>query len=261
MDINNSVYTSEKNCVEVSANCKKNNSHNSSNTMYSQNLNNLSLIEDATRGNSRRRSVYLEGAQPFYQNPQKNHNQVIKVAPFEPSGPGDPIKAFRNSKELNSVLFDTLKPMLYLLKAVGLLPIANVGPIFEVTLQLLIYSIAVFVVFFGYICYIKWDKVEMVRSAEARFEEAVIDYLFTVYLVPIVMNPIAWYGARKQARLLTNFIAFERIYQRVTKNKFPPLMGNRPMIIVCGFPILGIATMVVTHVTMVHFKFVQNISS
>nr|XP_023022354.1 gustatory and odorant receptor 24 [Leptinotarsa decemlineata] len=224
--------------------------------MNSDNFN-ISLIEGIPRNNSRRRSVYLEGTQPFYQKSGKNPNPVIKVAPYDPSGPGGPVRAFHDSRELDSVFFNSIKPMVYLLKAVGIFPIGNTGCVFQTTPQLLIYSIAVFVVIFAYICYIRWDKVEMVRSAEGRFEEAVIDYLFTVYLVPIVINPIAWYEAKKQARVLTNLVAFEKLYQKVTKNKFPLLLGNKSLIIAIGLPVLATVTMVVTHLTMVHFKFLQ----
>ncbi|CAG9814475.1 unnamed protein product [Phaedon cochleariae] len=97
----------------------------------------------------------------------------------------------------------------------------------------------------------------MVRTAEGRFEEAVIDYLFTVYLVPIVINPIAWYEGRKHAKVLTNMMSFEKLYRRVTKKNLMLCLGNTPLVIAIGLPVLAVSCMVVTHVTMVHFKFLQ----
>ncbi|CAH1105857.1 unnamed protein product [Psylliodes chrysocephalus] len=216
---------------------------------------NISVIEGLTQ--ERKRSVYLETAEPYYQHPDRNPNPVSKVAPFAPPGPGDPIpipfKAFQNKS--STVLYDSLRPLLTTMKVMGIMPITHDEFTFQVTIQLIAYSVAIFLILLGYIGYIKWDKLEMVRSAEGRFEEAVIDYLFSVYLVPIVLNPIAWSEAKKMARVLTNLIAFEKIYYKVTKKKFIQFLGNKPYVISIVLPVLACSTMVVTHVTMVHFKF------
>ncbi|KAJ8946211.1 hypothetical protein NQ314_008945 [Rhamnusium bicolor] len=223
--------------------------------MYNLNLSHMSVMDDALAEAPRKRSVYLEGAQPFYQNPSQN--PITKVAPAPSGYQSGPVKAFQNTQELDSVLYDTLKPILTFLRIVGIYPIGNTGRIFQVTPQWMIYSVAIFVIILGYIGYIKWDKVEMVRSAEGRFEEAVIDYLFTVYLVPIILNPIAWYEARKQAAVLTNIVAFEKLYNRISKKQITVFLGNKPLVITIGLPFLSVATMVVTHITMVRFRFLQ----
>lgn len=218
--------------------------------MDNHNVNHLSIVDNNFPKKVRKRSLFLEGGQAYYRDPTPN--RITKVAPF--NGAPDPTKAFQNSKEANSVLYNSLKPILTLLKIVGIFPISNTGQLFHVTPQLFIYSVAVFFLTLGYIAYIRWGKIEKLRSVEGRFEEAVIDYLFTVYLLPIVINVVSWYEAKKQAKVLTNIVAFEKIYYRITKQKFVWFLGHKPMIVTVALPILAITTMVVTHVTMVHFK-------
>lgn len=219
--------------------------------LRSQNVNHLTIIEGNNMPEKvRKRSVYLEGGQPFYKD--STNNPITKVAPF--NGRVDPSKIFQNNKESNSVLYNSLRPIITLRKIVGILPISNNGQMFQVTPQLFLYSIGIFLLVMGYIAYISWGKIDKVASAEGRFEEAVIDYLFSIYLVPIVINIICWYEAKKQARVLTKLVAFEKIYSKVTKKKFVSFLGHKPMIVTVALPILAITTMVITHVTMVQFK-------
>ncbi|VEN48414.1 unnamed protein product, partial [Callosobruchus maculatus] len=213
---------------------------------------NIEVIEEVL-SQPRKRSVYLESAAPFYQN--KDANPISKVAPA--NVPNVPIRAFQEQKNVDSVLYESLTPMLMLMKVIGIFPITQRGPTFIVTPKLMIYSVVLFILICGYVGYIKWDKVEMVRSAEGRFEEAVIDYLFSIYLVPIVINILSWYEARKHARVLTSIMAFEKVYFKVTKKRFKRFLRNKPLIVTIGLLILATANMTVTHVTMVHFKLLQ----
>lgn len=104
--------------------------------MYTQNLNNLSLVDDLNRENTRKRSVYLECGEPFYQN--SSDNPVAKVAPY--NGPGEhPTRAFEQKQGANSVLYDTIKPMVMLLKVLGLFPVAENGPTFQVMLIMIFF--------------------------------------------------------------------------------------------------------------------------
>lgn len=93
----------------------------------------------------------------------------------------------------------------------------------------------------------------MVKGAEGRFEEAVIDYLFTVYLLPIVINPLSLYEAKKQANVLSQMVAFERIYSKISKKRLSLNVGTKPLILTILLLILGVGTMVITHVTMGNF--------
>ncbi|CAH0557210.1 unnamed protein product [Brassicogethes aeneus] len=219
--------------------------------MYNQtppaNPNTLSILGADYNFNKPRRSVYLESSQSFYQR-----HDIRKPSRIDPKQISD----FRQS-DIKSLVIDGFRPMIYLLRAVGIFPIAAEGPQFLVTPQLLIYSVAVFGFVVGFIGYIKWDKVEIIRSAEGRFEEAVIDYLFTIYLVPILLNPIVWYEARKQARVVTALVDFEHIYNRTANKKLTIYVGNKPLMLTILLPVLSCVVMVITHATMVHFRLIQ----
>lgn len=156
------------------------------------------------------------------------------------------------------VVFETLKPVIYLLRALGLFPIAKLPPgVFMVSVPLLIYSVVLLLTVAGYVGYIKWDKVEIVKTAEGKFEDAVIDYLFSVYLLPVVLIPIALYEAKKVAKVYNEWCLFEDIYRRTTGKKLPLFLGNKPLVVSLALPLLSCGTMVVTHVTMVHFRILQ----
>nr|AKC58581.1 gustatory receptor 4 [Anomala corpulenta] len=213
-------------------------------------VNNLSFL-GSNNNYKPKKSVYLEGASVFYQK-----NKVTQVAP-----------ALSNNAQWNNlpysaseggVVQECLKPIIMLERSMGIFPISVVpGGFSKVTLPWMIYSVFVFLLILSYIGYIKWDKVEIVRSTEGKFEEAVIDYLFTVYLIPVVIIPIAWYESSRMASVFSEWMAFERIYQTITHKKLPLFMGNKPLLVTLGLPILSCGTMVVTHITMVHFRIVQ----
>ncbi|XP_022904370.1 gustatory and odorant receptor 24 [Onthophagus taurus] len=217
--------------------------------MHVPNLNSLSVFGDMDNtggGTRRKRSVYLEGAQTYYQ-PHK-----IKVGPA-PNGPPLPF-----NKKDNGVVFECLTPINMLGCAMGIFPIRGSSyGMAQVSLPMIIYSIFLLLVMSGYIGYIKWDHVEMVKSTEGKFEEAVIDYLFTVYLVPIIILPLTWYESRNIASIYCEWSTFERIYLKISGKRLALFMGNKPLLVTLGLPILSCAIMVVTHITMAHFRFLQ----
>lgn len=207
-----------------------------------------------------RRSVFLEGLE--FHKKQPSPNQVAPAPPGDPypnyhHQPSLPVKAFEPSSN-HGVIFETLKPIILLLRAMGLFPIDAPNPgKYAVTMPFLAYSLGFFILIMGYTGYIKWDNVEIVRSQEGKFEEAVIDYLFSVYLVPVMIVPTAIYEARKVAAVYSDWCVFEGIYRRITDKNLPLFLGNKPLMVAIVLPILGIGTMIVTHVTMVNFRFLQ----
>lgn len=215
---------------------------------------------DHNRGSGTgRRSIFLEGID--FNKAQSNPNQVAPAPPGDPytnyRHPSLPEKAFEPSSN-HGVIFETLKPIILLLRTMGLFPIDAASPgKYTVTLPLLAYSLGFFMVIMGYTGYIKWDNVEIVRSQEGKFEEAVIDYLFSIYLVPVVIVPTAIYEARKVAAVYSDWCVFEGIYKRITDKSLPLFLGNKPLMVAIVLPILGIGTMIVTHVTMVNFRVLQ----
>lgn len=214
--------------------------------MYNQTIN-VGPVALLSNGKAKK-EVYLEGAM-FYTNPAKP-NQVAADVP-----PRKPRQAFEND---GGNVFDCLKPMIMLNRIAGIFPIGYAPPgIFKVTAALLIYSVLVFLAIVSFIIYIKWDRIELVRTVEGRFEEAVIFYLFTVYLLPIVCCPMIWYESRKVSKVFTDWIVFEKIYIRITSKKLPLFLGNKPLMTTIALPILSCGTMIITHITMANFRFVQ----
>ncbi|KAL3283038.1 hypothetical protein HHI36_006196 [Cryptolaemus montrouzieri] len=224
-----------------------------------QNSHNLSVsfINDQTR-NRRNSKIYVDTVSPFY----TKSSDITKVAPA-PEHPWESRRAFEKIEDEGEVegrVYEVLKPVLFLQRVMGIYPIGVVGKgKFEVTSHLLIYSAAIFLFVVGYIGYIKWEKVEIVKSddAENKFEEAVIDYLFTVYLIPILINPIALYEAKHHAVIMNDFAQFEKAYMKVVKKKMDIFLGNRPLMMTIALPIISCATMVINHITMVNFRFGQ----
>lgn len=218
--------------------------------MGSQNLGELKIFETVLPEQMRKRSVYLEGGQAFHKTSSKH--RITRVAPF--NGSENLSKEIFKFQESSSILYQSLRPILTLSKIVGIFPIQNSGHKFLVSPILFLYSVGVLAIVIGYLLYIRWSKLEEVKTAEGRFEEAVIDYLFSVYLIPIVINILSWYEARKQARVLSNIVAFEGIYYRTTKKKYVSILGKKPVLLTIALPVLAIGTMVITHVTMAQFK-------
>ncbi|KAH1023995.1 hypothetical protein HUJ05_003563 [Dendroctonus ponderosae] len=109
----------------------------------------------------------------------------------------------------------------------------------------------------GFIGYLKYYNINVTRTAEGRFEEAVIDYLFTVYLVPIFVNILALYEAKKQANVLTQMVSFERIYTRMFKKRIGFDLGSKPLVMTVVLLILGCGVMVITHFSMANFIIYQ----
>lgn len=92
---------------------------------------------------------------------------------------------------------------------------------------------------------------------DAKFEEAVIDYLFTVYLIPIIMSPITLYEAKYHARIMNDFSKYEQFYGKVVRKKLNIFVGNKLLLITIALPIVSCASMIVNHITMVNFHIVQ----
>ncbi|KAL1491024.1 hypothetical protein ABEB36_011683 [Hypothenemus hampei] len=213
----------------------------------------MSVLDNSLQGFDQ--NAFLDGSRPYYKTTK---NPITKVAPAPPpqymNGDNTAImEAFDDDGELKSKIFDTIKPVFATLRILGMLPLSRQGPVFDVTVKWIIYSVLVLSGVAGFLGYLKYFKINVTESGEGRFEEAVIDYLFTIYLVPIVMNVIALYEARKQANVLTQMIAFERIYSRKFKRRLPIDLGSKPMVIMLVLIILGSGIMVTTHFTMANF--------
>lgn len=219
--------------------------------MGSHNINHLRIIHhDNFPERIRKRSVYLEAGQTLFKD--STYPAITKVTPA--IEPVDSKNTQAKSKHTNNVLLHSLTPILVLMKILGIFPIENSGDVCLVTRNLLAYSIVLFIFILSYITYMKYNKLDEVTTVEGRFEEAVIDYLFELYLLPIFINVITWFEVKKQARVLNEIKAFEKIHSRITRKEFASLLGKKPLILTVAVPSLAIVTMVITHVTMAQFK-------
>lgn len=112
----------------------------------------------------------------------------------------------------NDIIYENIKPVFTILRIMGVLPITRPAPgvsQFNIASASMLYSILVFCSLVSYILYLSLHKVQILRTAEGKFEEAVIEYLFTVYLFPMIAVPILWYETRKIANVLNGWAEFE----------------------------------------------------
>ena len=110
------------------------------------------------------------------------------------------------------IIYENIKPVLALLRIMGALPLTRPSPglnQFQIASPSMLYSFVCYVGLIGYISYLTLNKVQILRTAEGKFEEAVIEYLFTVYLFPVVVVPILWYETGKIAAILNGWVDFE----------------------------------------------------
>lgn len=110
------------------------------------------------------------------------------------------------------IVYENLKPVFLILRVMGVLPLTKNGPgvnQFHLASPAMMYSAIIYFSLISYILYLSLHKVQILRSAEGKFEEAVIEYLFTVYLFPMMVVPILWYETRKIADVLNGWVDFE----------------------------------------------------
>ncbi|CAK1545574.1 unnamed protein product [Leptosia nina] len=112
------------------------------------------------------------------------------------------------------IIYENIKPVFILLRVMGLLPLTRPSPglnQFSIASPSMLYSLVVYSCLVGYVLYLSLHKVQILRTAEGKFEEAVIEYLFTVYLFPMLVIPIMWYETRKIANILNGWVTFEAL--------------------------------------------------
>lgn len=122
------------------------------------------------------------------------------------------------------IVYENIKPVYSLLRIMGVLPITRTSPgvnEFQIASPSMVYSGVVFFTMLSYVLYLSLHKVQILRTAEGKFEEAVIEYLFTVYLFPMVVVPIMWYETRKIAEVLNEWANFEVSYLIDIKQSLP----------------------------------------
>lgn len=112
------------------------------------------------------------------------------------------------------IIYENIKPVFTLLRLMGVLPLTRPSPgvnQFHPASPSMLYSTIVYISLIGYVIYLSLHRVQIVKTGaqEGKFEEAVIEYLFTVYLFPMTAVPILWYETRKIAGVLNGWVEYE----------------------------------------------------
>ncbi|XP_046972159.1 gustatory and odorant receptor 24 [Vanessa cardui] len=158
------------------------------------------------------------------------------------------------------IIYENIKPVFTVLRVMGVLPLTRPSPgmnHFQIASPSMLYSIICYICLVGYVLYLSLNKVQILRTAEGKFEEAVIEYLFTVYLFPMLVVPIIWYETRKIAGILNGWVDFEICYKKLSGRILPVKLYRKALAIAVIIPILSTSSVIITHMTMVHFKLMQ----
>lgn len=153
---------------------------------------------------------------------KKPKNKIIFLdvtpvrTPVKPISSRNSIAPMRNNfmdvKFSNDIIYENIKPVFTILRVMGVLPItrptAGINE-FQVASPSMLYSFILYCSLISYVLYLSLHKVQILRTAEGKFEEAVIEYLFTVYLFPMITVPVLWYETRKIAEVLNGWVDFE----------------------------------------------------
>lgn len=113
------------------------------------------------------------------------------------------------------VVYENVKPVFTLLRLMGVFPLSRPAPRinqFNFASSSMLYSIVIFVTLITYVLYLTTNKVQILKNSEGKFEETVIEYLFSVYFFPIIFIPIFWQETRKIAEVLNQWVEFEVTY-------------------------------------------------
>ncbi|XP_032522740.2 gustatory and odorant receptor 24 isoform X1 [Danaus plexippus] len=165
------------------------------------------------------------------------------------------------SPQINSdIIYENIKPVFTLLRIMGVLPLTRTSPghnQFKMLSPSMVYSIFCFLGLVSYVMYLSLHKVQILRTTEGKFEEAVIEYLFTVYLFPMMVVPIIWYETRKIANILNGWVDFEVCYKKLSSRVLPIKMYKKALTMAVVIPILSTSSVIITHITMVDFKVMQ----
>ncbi|XP_055696779.1 gustatory and odorant receptor 24 [Phlebotomus papatasi] len=158
------------------------------------------------------------------------------------------------------IIYDNARPINIILKLMGALPITKPRPgenEYRVLSLTMFYSVTLLVALLTYVVFVVIKRIAIVRNLEGRFEEAVIAYLFIVNLLPVIIVPMMWYEATKVVVVWNHWSDFELLYFKVSKRPLAINLKTKALVIAILLPLLASLSVVVTHVTMVHFRISQ----
>ncbi|XP_075162550.1 gustatory receptor 63a [Haematobia irritans] len=165
-----------------------------------------------------------------------------------------------NQHFVPNAFYQNVAPIKWFLCLIGVLPMIRSGPgttRFAVRSLPFGYCVIVFICLSGYVFYVTNKRILIVTSLSGPFEEAVIAYLFLVNLLPIISIPIMWWETRKVCTLFNDWDDFEILYYQISGHSVPLNLRRRAQNIAIILPVLSILSVIVTHITMADFNFVQ----
>lgn len=165
-----------------------------------------------------------------------------------------------SSQPQKDIVYENVKPVMMILRGLGAFPITRPKPgltLFSIASPAMAYSVFIFIALIAYIVYLSMNRTKSSKASEGRFEEAVISYLFTIQLCPLLIIPIMWYETKKIAEVFNSWTDFEICYRKVSGRPMPLGLGRRAIIIAIVIPVLSTASVFITHATMIHFKLKQ----
>ncbi|ETN58369.1 gustatory receptor [Anopheles darlingi] len=160
----------------------------------------------------------------------------------------------------SKMVYESSKPIYMVLRALGVMPytrLAKGESVFALSSPAMFYCVTFFILLTIYLLFIALSRIEIVRTLEGRFEEAVIAYLFIVNILPILIIPLMWYETRKVASIMNGWADFEIVYRKTAGRELELRLRTKAMLIAVLLPILCSLSVAITHVTMVDFRLLQ----
>ncbi|XP_065076024.1 gustatory and odorant receptor 24-like [Ochlerotatus camptorhynchus] len=212
---------------------------------------------DAT---SKSRTVFLDAKPIYHEDKPTISNAFNNRVGFPPNSARD---AFGLESEFNSrsdIVYGITKPIYNVLRMLGVFPFSRPSPgvtLFTCASSSMAYCSVFFVTLMVYVSYITFQRIQIVRTLEGRFEEAVIAYLFIVNILPVLIIPLMWYETRKVSNLLNQWVDFEAMYRRTAGRDLELDFKTKALLIAVLLPALSCLAVIITHVTMVEFQLFQ----
>ncbi|XP_012260950.2 gustatory and odorant receptor 24 [Athalia rosae] len=171
------------------------------------------------------------------------------------------VDAFKkNDNEEQDVVYDNMMPVVMVVRVLGALPIIrpHIGITkFKLATNSMIYSILIYIALSAHILYVVWNRVKIIQAVQGKFEEAVIAYLFVVYLAPHLLIPVFWYETKRTANCFNHWMDFQIFYTRVTTRRLPINLRLRAIWIAIAVPIISASCVFSTQMTMDNFAMWQ----
>ncbi|TMW49370.1 hypothetical protein DOY81_005554 [Sarcophaga bullata] len=165
-----------------------------------------------------------------------------------------------NHQFIPDIFYRNVFPIKWFLSMIGAMPMTRSGAgraKFVIASIPFAYSIVFFTFLAAYVVYVANNRITIVTSLSGPFEEAVIAYLFLVNILPIFLIPLMWWETRKICSLVNDWDDFEILYYQISGHSVPLNLRRRARNIAIILPLLSILSVVITHITMADFDFIQ----